>query len=182
MIFLVISLLSIIVLYGTISLFIQLKFSKLYDQILSEKFNIYLINKLFKLYESKLYMWFLANVKELIITILYYGYIIDYVETGKCQYLPIKDWFSINPAGVLRTDGPNSAERLREDFLIPMLKTKMLVVDLDGTIGYASNFLKAAFGNLTDTFNLKFLQTNLVLLSKNPLYIEEIWDFIKNNK
>lgn len=56
--------------------------------------------------------------------------------------------FSKVPVGRFRTDGPNSGQRFREDFLIPGLEKGDVVVILDGTEGYPSSFIEEAFGGL----------------------------------
>ena len=67
--------------------------------------------------------------------------------------LSIAEQFSRMPAGRSRADGPFSGTYFRSDYLIPRLleasKTnKMLVVELDGVLGYSSSFLEEAFGGL----------------------------------
>ncbi|MGE4431881.1 MAG: STAS-like domain-containing protein [Sphingobium sp.] len=57
--------------------------------------------------------------------------------------------FSRAPAGRFISDGPNSGERFRNDFLVPALKSDSnAVVQLDGTRGLGSSFLEEAFGGL----------------------------------
>lgn len=56
--------------------------------------------------------------------------------------------FSKTPVGRYRTDGPDSGERFREDYLVPNLKKGDVVIVLDGTEGYPSSFLEEAFGGL----------------------------------
>ena len=53
------------------------------------------------------------------------------------------------PVGRHRTDGPDSGQRFREDFLEPALKEHdRISVNIDGTAGYHSSFLEEAFGGL----------------------------------
>ncbi|TAN46790.1 MAG: DUF4325 domain-containing protein [Methylococcaceae bacterium] len=57
--------------------------------------------------------------------------------------------FSRYPAGRFCTDGPNSGERFREEFLTPVLESgESTEVILDGARGYGSSFLEEAFGGL----------------------------------
>lgn len=57
--------------------------------------------------------------------------------------------FARLPFGRRRSDGENSAERFREDFLIPNLeRAQKLVVKLDNARGVGSSFLDEAFGVL----------------------------------
>jgi len=56
--------------------------------------------------------------------------------------------FSDDPFGRYPTDGPNSGERFREEFLRPALQQHNKVhVDLNGNL-YGSSFLEEAFGGL----------------------------------
>lgn len=55
--------------------------------------------------------------------------------------------FSRVPAGRLRTDGPYTGERFREELLIPALRNyDEVIIKLDGVVGYGSSFLEEAFG------------------------------------
>ena len=57
--------------------------------------------------------------------------------------------FSRAPAGRFVSDGPNSGERFRDEFLMPALQHgQQVVLELDGTRGYGSSFLEEAFGGL----------------------------------
>ena len=57
--------------------------------------------------------------------------------------------FSKYPGGRYRSDGPDSGERLRDDFLAPALaRGETVTVRLDGALGYGSGFLEEAFGGL----------------------------------
>ena len=85
--------------------------------------------------------------------------------------------FSQYPAGRTRRDGPNSAERFREDILIPALQKALaagvrLVVELDGVYGYSSSFLEETFGGLVrrKVFASKDIVRTLVILAKNSIY------------
>lgn len=57
--------------------------------------------------------------------------------------------FSKYPAGRYKADGRFSGERCRRELLVPALRgTDVVVVDLNGTLGYGSSFLEEAFGGL----------------------------------
>lgn len=57
--------------------------------------------------------------------------------------------FSMYPAGRTREDGDRSGELFRDEFLVPLLKKHgCVILDLDGTIGYASNWLHEVFSGL----------------------------------
>lgn len=55
--------------------------------------------------------------------------------------------FSLVPSGRFKSDGPDSGERFREDFLKPAIDAAGTIsVRIDGTAGYHSSFLEEAFG------------------------------------
>jgi hypothetical protein len=61
--------------------------------------------------------------------------------------------YSDRPGGRFEWEGKNSGERFREEVLVHRYRHArdhdvMLVVDLDGTSGYASSFLEEAFGGM----------------------------------
>jgi hypothetical protein len=58
--------------------------------------------------------------------------------------------FSMFPAGAHEQDGPYSGERFKQEVLEPALAFEKtpIVVDLKGTLGYGSSWLKAAFEGL----------------------------------
>lgn len=61
----------------------------------------------------------------------------------------IAEDFSRYPSGRVVSDGPNSGQKFRENFLIPALKrSETVVVVLDGVRGYPSSFTEEAFGGL----------------------------------
>jgi STAS-like domain of unknown function (DUF4325) len=90
--------------------------------------------------------------------------------------------FSEFPAGRNISDGPNSGERFRVEFLEPNLKKEEIVtVNLDGTMGYGSSFLEEAFGGLVRNNQLNFetLKKKLILEDTRKIYGELIWQYIK---
>jgi hypothetical protein len=55
--------------------------------------------------------------------------------------------FSPAPSGRFPSDGPNSGERFREQFLLPAIRAGgQIELVIDGTAGYHSSFLEEAFG------------------------------------
>jgi hypothetical protein len=98
------------------------------------------------------------------------------------QVINIARDFSRYPAGRYRTDGPYPGEKCREDFLVPVLrKGKMLVVELDGTMGYGSSFLEETFGGLVraDGFTPEELRNKVLLVTKDKALCEEIWEYVQ---
>jgi STAS-like domain of unknown function (DUF4325) len=84
--------------------------------------------------------------------------------------------FSRAPAGRFVSDGPNSGERFRTEFLVPALASNQPVtLELDGTRGYGSSFLEEAFGGL---LRLGYAAADLVrrisFRSSDPSLIQEI--------
>ncbi len=88
--------------------------------------------------------------------------------------------FSQFPAGRSRSDGPNSAERFRDQHLIPALsRFEHVTVVMDGTAGYGSSFLEEAFGGLIRAGQEEYeLKAKLTLVSEDPFLIEEINQYI----
>jgi STAS-like domain of unknown function (DUF4325) len=92
------------------------------------------------------------------------------------QTVSIAD-FSQFPAGRSRRDGPFSAERFRDDVLVPALKAAIesnsrVTVRLDGVLGYSSSFLEETFGGLIrlGEFRPEVLRRTLVITADNPIY------------
>ncbi|VUD48310.1 hypothetical protein TDB9533_01208 [Thalassocella blandensis] len=57
--------------------------------------------------------------------------------------------FSARPYGRYRDDGEFSAQRFREEFLLPAFEQGLpFLVDLSGSNRYGSSFLEEAFGGL----------------------------------
>lgn len=84
--------------------------------------------------------------------------------------------FSRSPAGRFISDGPNSGERFRRDFLVPgMSKHERLVINLDGTRGIGSSFLEEAFGGLMRLgYQASDLMRKFVFQTKDPSLESEI--------
>jgi hypothetical protein len=85
--------------------------------------------------------------------------------------------FSPFPAGRKRQDGPNSAERFREDILIPTLReaaerNERVIIELDGVYGYSSSFLEETFGGLVrrKIFKPDWIRIALSIEAINPIY------------
>jgi hypothetical protein len=90
--------------------------------------------------------------------------------------------FARSPSGRYRTDGPNSGERFREDFLYPELQKGPVVVDLDGVLTLGSSFLDEAFGGLVREKGMTPAQLRSVLSIRSRLetYANRIWSYIED--
>jgi hypothetical protein len=91
--------------------------------------------------------------------------------------LSIASEFSKYPAGRTRRDGPYSAERFRDDILVPALKGAAekggrVIVILDGVYGYSSSFLEETFGGLVRRrlFEPAWLRDSLLVQANDPIY------------
>lgn len=92
--------------------------------------------------------------------------------------------FSKYPAGRTKTDGPESGERFREEYLIPAIqKGKLTIIELDGTRGYGSSFLEEAFGGLVrGGFSLIAIERCFEFKSTDKSLIAEINKYIKDQE
>lgn len=88
--------------------------------------------------------------------------------------------FSRAPAGRYVTDGPNSGERFRNDYLVPALANHDAVtVELDGTRSYGSSFLEEAFGGLVRLgYAAADLLERIQLRSSDPSLVTEIRGYL----
>lgn len=96
--------------------------------------------------------------------------------------------FSPIPGARYPKEGDFSGQEFRTKLLSPKLKEAIenktiLLVDLDGTLGYGTSFLEEAFGGLirSDKFNLDDIKKHLQFSCKDdPTYIEEINSYIED--
>lgn len=70
-----------------------------------------------------------------------------FIRNRPMRFSIAKD-FSRHPAGARIADGPNSGEALREQLLDLLHDHRVVEVNLDGTRGFGSSFLRAAFRGL----------------------------------
>jgi hypothetical protein len=90
--------------------------------------------------------------------------------------------YSMNPGTRYINQGDDSGEDfyhkcLNRKYQEALIKKESLVVDLDGTNGYASSFLDEAFGNLVYDFGLDSVKKNIILISREePEWIDMIND------
>ena len=98
--------------------------------------------------------------------------------------LTVAQDFSRSPAGRFLSDGPNSGERFREEFLYPALTRDKVEVILDGVLTLGSSFLDEAFGGLVREKGLspKQLREKLVVKSNLETYVFKIWSYIEDPK
>lgn len=96
--------------------------------------------------------------------------------------ISISEEFSRYPAGRYRTDGPNSGERFRDDYLIPALKKNQEVtVDLDNVMGFGSSFLEEAFGGLIrNGLTFETVNKKLKIKSSVETYTRRITEYIRD--
>jgi hypothetical protein len=68
---------------------------------------------------------------------------------AKLRQINVARDFTTRPAGRLRAHGPGSGEQFREEHLIPALReAHFVMIQMDGTMGYGSSWLKAVFSHL----------------------------------
>ncbi len=88
--------------------------------------------------------------------------------------------FTATPGPRHRAEGDFSGEEFREVYLEPRFKEakaqgKLLLVDLDGTAGYASSFLEEGFGGLARIYPIdEVLATVQIKSDTRPWYVEEV--------
>jgi hypothetical protein len=90
--------------------------------------------------------------------------------------------FSRTPFGRYPTDGEFSAERFREEVLIPALnKDDQIEIDFTKVaLGVGSSFLEEAFGGLVRKgYDKEKLINQLHITAKMPLYKEQVTHFIE---
>lgn len=90
--------------------------------------------------------------------------------------------YSETPAGRYRSDSPRSGEQFREELLLPALRAPegpVVVVDLDGTLGFGSSFLEEAFGGLVRAgLSGPELHSRLKIRSEVSTYETRAWKYI----
>jgi len=104
----------------------------------------------------------------------------------KEKYFSIATEFTRTPGPRLKEEGDYSAELFLETILADLFdkvvkNRQKLVIDLDGTEGYATSFLEGAFGGLARGFSPKLTLKHLELVSsRQPFLVDEIVEYIKN--
>jgi STAS-like domain of unknown function (DUF4325) len=102
------------------------------------------------------------------------------------RILSIAKEFSETPGPRSSEEGAFSGEEFRETLLEPRFKEALgsgheLIVDLDGTVGYATSFLEAAFGGLARIYEPELVLKTLVLRCEDePSLIVEVQKYIRD--
>lgn len=97
------------------------------------------------------------------------------------EYLNVID-YSEYPGPRYNSQGPDSGEKFYVEKLNPVFSKciecgSVLVVNLDGTAGFASSFLDEAFGQLTYDFGRGVLENSLKIVSMDePEWPSMIWE------
>lgn len=96
--------------------------------------------------------------------------------------------FSKTPGARYILDGPHSGEEFFEKVLDNAFRDSLdnkekLVIDLDGTEGFATSFLDEAFSRLAAKYGSKNVLDNLQIISNDePDWVEEIQSYISDVK
>jgi hypothetical protein len=101
-------------------------------------------------------------------------------KVSYAQKIVIASDFSDAPGARDRRDGPKSGQEFYEDLLRPKFVAAreaggVLLVDLDGTWGYASSFVSGSFGALAREFGAEEVDKHLALKSgEDSILLEKI--------
>lgn len=95
--------------------------------------------------------------------------------------------FHERPGGRFPWEGPHSGEEFREKVLVNRYREAKeaeapLIVDLDGTSGYASSFLEEAFGGMIRKRYAEkhdLLQRLMVVSEAQPKWIQRVGRYIQ---
>lgn len=102
--------------------------------------------------------------------------------------ISVLEEFSRTPGGRSTDEGDFSGELFLSDVLKPKFERALgcgtkLVVNLDGTAGYATSFLEASFGGLSREYGSEKVLSSIILISEEePYLIEEIQEYIRDAK
>jgi hypothetical protein len=100
------------------------------------------------------------------------------------MFIKVASEFSETPGPRSREEGEFSGAEFLENILAPKFEQARqagttLTVDLDGTEGYATSFLEAAFGGLARKYSEKAVQETVILKSEDePYLVDEIGRYI----
>jgi hypothetical protein len=95
--------------------------------------------------------------------------------------------FNERPGGRFPWEGPNSGEEFREKVLVHRYREARdsganLIVDLDGTSGYASSFLEEAFGGMIRKRYAEkddLLRRLTILSGAQPKWVQRVERYIR---
>jgi folate-dependent tRNA-U54 methylase TrmFO/GidA len=93
--------------------------------------------------------------------------------------------FSETPGPRSRDEGKDSGQQFLEELLLPKYEeakkhNEHLIIDLDGTEGYATSFLESAFGGLARKYGAKEILDTIKFKSiEEPYLIGEIMNYIR---
>ena len=95
--------------------------------------------------------------------------------------------FTLTPFGVYREDSNYSAEKFREEILIPAIRDDNVNIDLSGTCGYGASWLQGVFGTLytCNKFTEEYLDSHLEVYvsdQKDKCYLDAVHRYIDNAK
>jgi hypothetical protein len=89
--------------------------------------------------------------------------------------------FSDSPGARYYDDGDFSGQQFRDEILLKFFDTyDEIIVNLDGTEGYATSFLEESFGGLARLKGIDLVLKKIKFISEEePDLIEEIKEYIK---
>jgi len=90
--------------------------------------------------------------------------------------------FTRFPSGRYKQNGETSGQAFRERFLEePIARGDVVIVELDGTVGYGSSFLEEAFGGLVRSLKLpaETILGRLKILSEDESLVEEVHQYVR---
>lgn len=94
--------------------------------------------------------------------------------------------FSETPGPRSRDEGDFSGEEFLERILLPAYKQAVsedggVLIDLDGTEGYATSFLESTFGGLARTFPNEDILSRITFKSDDePYLVDEIRNYVRD--
>jgi hypothetical protein len=98
--------------------------------------------------------------------------------------IAVASQFSRTPGGRYYSDGPDTGEKFREEFLIPALQAhQSILIELDGTRGYPSSFLEEAFGGTVRRLRMSadefFRRVKFKSAGDFQIYVDDIHYHVK---
>lgn len=112
----------------------------------------------------------------------------EYLTEGKIMKqitINIAEQFSDMPYGRYPIDGPDNGERFRKELLLPAVENHdVVIVEMDGVMGYGSSFLDEAFAGLyrSEGISKDVLKKKLQLKCELKYIVESVWQYIDEAK